>query len=119
MAGKIVLMKLYNGEYIIGEDIGLEGDDITALKSPRLVVMMPTMKGSMGIALKPVCFPFTSLRLKDRFEVRMSQVMYVLHDELGEIEKDIVDGYKSEVSGIKLASPEEAAAYSKPSGIII
>ena len=46
----------------------------------------------MGIALKSVCFPFTSKRLKDSFEVRMSQVMYVLYDELGEIEKDIVNG---------------------------
>ena len=49
----------------------------------------------------------------------MSQVMYVLHDELGEIEKDIVNGYKSEVSGLKIATPEEAAAYSKASNIII
>ena len=118
MAENIVLMKLYNSEYIIGEDVGLE-DDITTLKNPQLVVMMPTMNGSMGIALKPVCFPFTSKRLKDSFEVRMSQVMYVLHDELGEIEKDIVNGYKSEVSGLKIATPEEAAAYSKASDIII
>ena len=49
----------------------------------------------------------------------MSQVMYVLYDELGEIEKDIVNGYKSEVSGLKIATPEEAAAYSKASNIII
>lgn len=119
MAENIVLMKLYNGEYIIGEDAGIDRDDITTLKSPRLVVMMPTMNGAMGIALKPVCFPFTSKRLKDSFEVRMAQVMYVLHDELGEIEKDIVNGYKSEVSGVKIATPEEAAAYSKASDIII
>ena len=119
MVENIVLMKLYNGEYIIGEDVGLEGDDITTLNNPRLVVMMPTMNGSMGIALKSVCFPFTSKRLNDSFEVRMSQVMYVLYDELGEIEKDIANGYKSEVSGLKIATPEEAAAYSKASNIII
>ena len=119
MAENIVLMKLYNGDYIIGEDVGLEGDDITTLKSPRLVVMMPTMTGSMGIALKPICFPFANKRLMDSFEVRMSHVMYVLYDELGEIEKDIVNGYKSEVSGLKIATPEEAAAYSKASDIII
>lgn len=119
MAENIVLMKLYNGDYIIGEDVGLEGDDITTLKSPRLVVMMPTMTGSMGIALKPICFPFANKRLMDSFEVHMSHVMYVLYDELGEIEKDIVNGYKSEVSGLKIATPEEAAAYSKASDIII
>ena len=119
MAENIVLMKLYNGEYIIGEDVGLEGDDITTLNNPRLVVMMPTMNGSMGIALKPICFPFTSKRLMDSFEVHMSHVMYVLYDELGEIEKDIVNGYKSDVSGIKIATSEEAASYSKASDIII
>ena len=45
MTENIVLMKLYNGEYIIGEDVGLEGDDITTLNNPRLVVMMPTING--------------------------------------------------------------------------
>lgn len=119
MAENIVLMKLYNGDYIIGEDVELEGDGITTLKSPRLVIMMPTMNGSMGITLKPVCFPFTSKRLMDSFEVRMSHVMYILYDELGEIEKDIVNGYKSEVSGIKIATSEEAVAYSKASNVII
>ena len=75
MAENIVLMKLYNGEYIIGEDVGLEGDDITTLNNQRLVVMMPTMNGSLGITLKSVCFLFTSKQLKDGFEVYISKVI--------------------------------------------
>ena len=59
MAENIVLMKLHNGEYIIGEDVGLEGDDITTLNNQRLVVMMPTMNGSLGITLKPECIFFS------------------------------------------------------------
>lgn len=115
---KIVLMKLYNGEYIIGEKGGV-GIGKVDIINPRMVIMMPTMSGSMGISLKPICFPFTSKRLKDLITLESTQIMFELEDELGEIEKDIVNGYKSDITGIKIATAVEAASVAKGGDIII
>ncbi len=113
----IVIAKLFNGEYIIGEvDNAAQTDTaflqslFVTLKNPRQIVMMPTMGGQLGMAMKPVCFPFTSKRLKDELQLPKAQVMFYLHDSLGEIEKDIINGYKAEVTGIKVASAEDTAA---------
>lgn len=117
----IELDKLYNGEYVIGETFGDECKNATkiVLKNPRQVLMVPTMTGTMQIALKPVCFPFTSKRLKDKLEIQASQIMFRLYDNLGEIEKEIVDGYKSDITGIKLATAAEAASIANGGDIIL
>ena len=80
---------------------------------------MPTMSGAMSIALKPVCFPFTSKRLKDEFTVQNNQIMFKLFDSLGEIEKEIVDGYKTDISGIKIATAAETASIANGGDIIL
>ena len=36
--------------------------------------------------------------------------MFRLFDELGEIEKELVDGYKSDVTGIKIATAAETSS---------
>ena len=119
---QIELFKLYNGEYIIGEvttaDPAADATE-TVMKNPRQVIMMPTMSGAMSIALKPVCFPFTSKRLKDKFTVQNNQIMFTLFDSLGEIEKEIVDGYKSDISGIKIATVAETASIANGGDIIL
>jgi len=63
----IELDRLYNGEYIIGEVNNVEKpeDSEIVMKNPRQVLMIPNSMGSMSVALKPVCFPFTSKRIKD------------------------------------------------------
>ena len=115
-AMKIELDKLYNGEYIIGEvDRRAESSEIV-MQNPRQVLMMPNSMGSMSVALKPVCFPFTSKRLKDSLAVSKAQVMFRLFDELGQIEKEIVDGYKAEVTGIKIATAAETASIGAGTG---
>ena len=110
---KIELDKLYSGEYIIGEvNYNTESvdDSFISMKNPRQLIMMPSMSGSMSIALKPICFPFASKRLKDSVALEKSQIMFRLFDELGEIDKEIINGYKSEISGIKIASTAETAS---------
>lgn len=64
---KIELVKLYNGDYIVGEGTGMESDNIlkVELKNPRILALIPSASG-ITAALKPVCFPFTSKRLKEK-----------------------------------------------------
>ena len=115
---KIELDKLYNGEYIIGEVSGVEKPEDTeiVMKNPRQVLMIPNSMGSMSVALKPVCFPFTSKRIKDQLAISKAQVMFRLFDSLGEIEKEIVDGYKSDITGIKIATAAETASIGAGTG---
>lgn len=116
---KIEIDRLYNGEYIIGEvDNNAEKPEDTEIimKNPRLLFMVPSQTGSMSVAVKHVCFPFTSKRLKDELVINKSQVMFRLFDELGEIEKEIVDGYKSEITGIKIATAAETASIGAGTG---
>lgn len=111
MNTEIELLKLYNGEYIIGkfDSLSKDGDKIV-LKDPRVILFVPTRTGEMVAAIKPVCFPFLSNRLKESIEIYQSQIEYRLYDKLGEIEKDIIDGYNSEVAGIEIASAADLNA---------
>ncbi len=114
----IELDRLYNGEYIIGEVNGVEKpeDAEIVMKNPRQVLMIPNSMGSMSVALKPVCFPFTSKRIKDQLAISKSQVMFRLFDSLGEIEKEIVAGYKSDITGIKIATAADTASIGAGTG---
>lgn len=103
MNTEITLLKLYNGEYIIGK-FDSENDEKITLKEPRIIFMVPTRTGEMAAMVKPICFPFTSARLQESTEIYKSQIEYRLFDNLGEIEKDLIDGYNSELSGIEIAN---------------
>ena len=110
---KIVLLRLYGGELIIGEtsrdpdSIAIDSNTVV-LENPRTIHMVPTMDGSVGMVVRPVCDPFAVERLKKRIDINLTQVMFTLDEN--EIDSELLNGYRSEVSGIRIASPGEAAA---------
>ena len=112
----VTVLRLYSGEMIIGVEDPLEGNSAKPifteyrLKDPRTIVMVPTMRGDIHIAMKPVCAPFAVKRLEKEIAVPLGQVMFKL--DQSEIDKELVNGYKSEISGIKIASAADAMAIS-------
>ena len=109
----IKIVRLYNGEMIIGKEI--ESCNLSCeikygcnLEDPRFIVMMPTMRGDVHIALKPICAPFSIKRLEKNFCVPYNQIMFTL--EQSEIDNELINGYKSEISGIKIASVSDTLA---------
>jgi hypothetical protein len=110
---EIVLIRLYNGDLIIGEKVQLRPlscsfDTEYVLDNPRAIAVVPTMTGSVKIAMGTVCEPFRVERLKKRLVISNSQVMFALSED--EIDNELVNGYKSEISGIKIASAADTAA---------
>lgn len=113
---KIVLVKLYNGELIIGkkkEASGLQMFNI-CLEDPRAIAVVPSMSGGIKIAIGSVCEPFRVERLKKEITLNSAQIMFELAED--EIDKELVNGYKSEISGIRLASASETASIANPDG---
>lgn len=109
----IKIVRLFNGEMIIGKKIescnlSCEVEYGCSLEDPRSIVMMPTMRGDVHIALKPICAPFSIKRLEKNFCVPYNQIMFTL--EQSEIDKELINGYKSEISGIKIASVSDTLA---------
>lgn len=113
----VIVLRLYSGEMIIGVE-NLPDEKIAskttligyALKDPRTIMMVPTMRGDIHIAMKPVCAPFAVKRLEKDLVVPFGQVMFKL--DQSEIDKELVNGYKSEISGIKIASAADTMAIS-------
>lgn len=110
---KIKLVKLFSGDMIIGSveepDGGAPMMDFNVnLNNPRQVAIMPTMTGTMRVGLGTVCEPFKVKRLRDFISIPKSQVMFTLDES--EIDSQLVNGYKSEVSGIAFASASDTAA---------
>ena len=109
---KIKLVKLFSGDLIIGSVE--EPDNKTMMEfnvnlyNPRQVAIVPTMNGTMRVALGSVCEPFNVKRLKEFISIPKSQVMLILEEN--ELDNELVNGYKSEVSGIKIASLSDAKA---------
>lgn len=108
---KIVALKLYGGEMLIGEEdepkleTGLTVALQRVLVNPRRIAIGASMMGDISVAIIPITSPFKSERYEKRMSVNSMQVMYELNeDELG---KELVDEYKSEVSGIRIASASE------------
>ena len=106
---KVVMLKLYNGDFMIGTiDSEAKDDSKIFLNDPRDFAIMPTMSGGIQVALRPICSPFKSNRLKKACEVRKDQILFILNED--EIDNEVVNGYKSEISGIKIASAVETAS---------
>lgn len=108
---KIVMLKLYSGDMLLGkkeEECEKPGASVVALKDPRIVALASTMSGSVRVALGPVCGPFDVKRLRDALDVQKSQIMFELSED--EIEGELLNGYRSDVSGIKIATAADAAA---------
>ena len=115
MNDEIILLKLYNGEYIIGK-FASETEDKIALKDPRIIFIVPTRTGEMVAMVRPVTFPFMNNRLKESIDIKKAQIEFQLFDKLGEIEKDFLDGYNSELSGIEIASDSTLNAIEATNG---
>lgn len=105
----ICILRLYSGEMIIGEwDLSDDPNNYYVIKNPRSIMMMPTMRGDLQIGLKPVCAPFNSEKLKKSLSIAKNQVMFEINYE--EIDNELMNGYKSEISGIKIASTADTLA---------
>lgn len=111
----IVLLKLFGGDFIIGAISHSEDVPAGSIKliNPRIVAIIPGMGGKVSVMMANVCEPFSVKRLKEAITIPESQVMFKL--ETDEIEKELVNGYKSNVSGIKIASAAETAALNSAS----
>ena len=111
----VIVLRLYSGEMIIGVETHQDENAASKttltgyeLKNPRAIVMVPSMRGDIHIAMKPVCSPFAVKRLEKDLVVPFGQVMFKL--DQSEIDKELVNGYKSEISGIKIASAADTMA---------
>ena len=102
----ITMLRLYGGDLLIGKAVR-GGEGVYALEDPRMVMMVPTMRGEVHVAMRPVCAPFKCDRLEKRLDVPYGQVMFAIGQD--ELEKELADGYRSEVSGIKIATAAETA----------
>jgi len=116
---EIVMLRLYNGDMIIGERVWNEPLSCNfnldyILENPRAIAIMPTMSGSVKIAMGSVCEPFRVERLKKQISINSAQVMFALSED--EIDKELVNGYKSEISGIKIATAADTAAINSTKG---
>jgi hypothetical protein len=120
----IILLKLFNGEMIIGEEdkntwnLSCEIKTGYKLNNPRSVGIIPTMTGSVQIAMTSICAPFKVARLKKYIYIPNEQVMYELHEN--EIDNELINGYKSDISGIKIATSSDMTKLneSKPNEFI-
>lgn len=117
--GKIVLLRLYSGDYVMGEIGNGDGvgpsDGRYVLSNPRLFSMMPTMTGGIRAGFQPLC-PFSESSNK-LAEIREDQVMVTVGED--ELPKEMVNAYNSHVTGIRIASASETAAVNGASDIII
>lgn len=112
----IVLIKLYCGDYIIGEVSQTDVEPgCTILKNPRIFVMMPTMTGEVRAGFQPVCL--FSEKSKKSVSIRNEQIMVTVGSD--ELEKELINGYNSQVTGIKIATASETAALNGTSELII
>ncbi len=108
MEEKIVMLRLYNGDTVIGKTSSAEDSEKIDLVDPRAIAIVPTMSGSVRVAIGSICEPFKVSRLKEKFSVPRAQVMFDLSED--EIDKELINGYKSEITGIKIASASETAS---------
>lgn len=110
---KIKLIKLYSGEMIIGEIENCESDSSKLLIfNPRSVFVAHSLTGGLQIVIGNVCEPFKVERLSKELTVFHREILFAI--ESSELPKEVIDGYKSEVSGIQIASASDTAALNSP-----
>lgn len=105
---RIALLKLYNGDMLIGKvPSGMsEGSDYE-LSDPRSIVIAPSLSGGIRVMIASVSEPFKVKRLNKHLTVKAEQVMFALDES--EVDTELINGYKSEVSGIQIVSASDAA----------
>lgn len=109
---EVIMLRLYNGDYIIGEysndtnnvdENVITDNDVIHLKNPREFVFMPSIGGSVSAGFRPLCLFDTSS--KERVAIRKDQIMITVKNV--EVPKEIENGYRSNISGISIASPTD------------
>lgn len=112
---KIVMLRLYSGDFIVGElDPFCDGDTVSLI-NPRSLVMVPTMAGDVRMGFQ-VVIPFSE-KYKKEIAVHRNQIMATVEsDELG---KELINAYNSHVTGIKIASASQSAAINGGGDIIL
>lgn len=100
---EVIMLKLYNGDYIIGEHSkNIDTDDMYVyLENPRSFVFMPSMGGSVSVGFRPICMFDTDS--KTHISIRKDQIMLTVKNI--DVPKEVENGYKSHISGISIASP--------------
>lgn len=110
MKDKVVMLRTLGGEFIIGfEDnsdiVDANGNtqstsDTYNLKDARIFNLQMTRQGA-AIAFVPI-FPFNTSKNIDKIEVYKNQVLLKVDEDL--IDAEIINGYKSHISGIDLSA---------------
>ena len=114
---EIKAFRFYSGDMMLGETDGVPGENgKIRVVNPRLFRLIPSV-GRAQAALVPVCAPFKSDRLMKEISVDSAQVMFTLDEN--ELDSELVSGYRSDVSGIKIASPAQTAAIGSGGDLII
>lgn len=102
MANKLMMLRLYGGEYVMGEEDGSYKDSLLYVKllNPRIFAFGPAIGGAMRAGFMPVCV-FDEKKTTETL-IHKNQVWLTIPEE--NLPKDIVNSYRSEISGIKLAT---------------
>ena len=102
---KIKIIRTIQGEYFIGEvansDGGICETDKITLNHVRKLASQMTMNGAAAVMLIPVCIPI-NIKPIDTIEVPKSFVLFDIDED--NVQKELIDEYKSEISGIKIVS---------------
>ena len=98
---KLAMLRLYGGEYVMGELDESYSDSLIYMKllNPRIFMCSPTFDGSMRAGFAPLCI-FDEKKTAETL-IHKSQVWLTIPEE--NLPNDIVNGYRSEISGIKIA----------------
>lgn len=106
MNDKIVMIRTISGEFIIGSINNVEivgettNDDVIKLKNSRIFNIQMTGKGAAIAFIPP--FPFSTAKIMDEIEVHKSAIIMTIEEK--DIDLEIVNGYKSNISGIDLSA---------------
>lgn len=109
----VVLVKLYCGDYIIGEisENCVENGKLS-LDNPRIFGVVPTITGQVSVVFQTVCM--FSKKVKKHIDLNENEIMCMVEED--ELSKELINGYRSEITGIKIASATESAAINRDSG---
>ena len=106
MNNKIVMLRTSSGEFIIGtiNDVEIVGEtpnnDVIKLKDTRIFNIQMTGKGAAIAFIPP--FPFCTTKIIGDVEIHKSGIIMIIDEK--DIDLEILNGYKSNISGIDLSA---------------
>ncbi len=103
MEEQITLIKLVSGEFIIGTVTqNDESSTVIKLDKPRLIQFMASPMGQVDLRFMPVCMFTTG---DNDIELQRSHI--VLQYQETDIQPDLIKGYKTHISGLKIANTSD------------